>query len=141
MIPNDQLMNRIKRFHKRKSKDLQRMWTQGHSKEWVIWRALCALRTQTRIEKDNKRYLKFSDMVWVIAMKSFQDSFLMRDIKNYINYNFKLQTAARTAGNVRKRLEQAGYIRLENPQHPRSGYVLTTKARAFFIDLTELFTL
>jgi hypothetical protein len=122
------------------------MWTQGHSKEWVIWRALCALRTQTRIEKDNKRYLKFSDMVWVIAMKSFQvehgkDSFLMRDIKNYINYNFKLQTAARTAGNVRKRLEQAGYIRLENPQHPRSGYVLTTKARAFFIDLTELFTL
>lgn len=144
MITDEKMRSRIKRFWKRKSQNHLRYYANSFGKDYLIWKSLCALYTQERIEKNNKRYLRIQDFIWLIAMKQYMvesgaDKFFMKDIRLFMNYNFKTQKSAMTSVNVGKKLMKAGYLApLEG--HKR-GYILTMKARAFYTDLSDLFSI
>jgi hypothetical protein len=146
MITDEAMRHKIKRFHQRKSKNLQRFYANQYGKDLIIWRSLCAMHTQERIEKDQKRFLTTFNMTWLLAMKMYciekgVDSFFMRDIKSYMNYNFKQIKSSRNAVETGKKLKKAGYIMAENPMQQRGRLVLTMKARVFYQDLAELFSI
>lgn len=146
MITDKEMAAKIKRHHLRKSLTAQRYYVNQLGRDHIVWRALCALHTQERIEKDQKRYLTVQDMIWLIAMKQYvaesgSDKFYMRDIKRFINFNFKAGKSALSSVNRGKNLLRAGYVRLESELRPQGGYILTMKARAFYRDLGDLFSI
>lgn len=143
MITDDAMRRKIKSFHRRKSKDNVRYFANSYGKDHIIWRALCAFYTAERIEKDNKRFIRVTHMIWLLAMKQYvvdsgNDWFYMKDIKLYINFHFKQRKSAQLSVLVSKALLRAGYI-VYNGVHKRDGFMLTMKARAFYRDLDELF--
>lgn len=143
MISDDKMRGKIKTFHRRRSKENVRYYANSYAKDHIIWRSLCALYVQERIEKDNKRYLTFQKMIWLLAMKQYvvesgKDKFWMGEIKRYLNFHFKQKKSQRYAVSVTKSLLKAGYI-METGLHKTEGYMLTMKARAFYRDLDELF--
>lgn len=145
MISDEQLRRKIKSYHRRKSKNHVRYYANGFGKDHIIWRSLCALYTQERIEKDQKRYLTVNDMIWLIAMKQFvvesgKDTFFMRDIRRFIDFHFKQRRSALNAVNVSNKLLKAGYITNAGPTK-MWGYMLTMKARAFYRDLEDLISI
>jgi hypothetical protein len=144
MITDDQMRKKIKRHHKRKSRNKVRYYANSFGKDLIIWRSLCALHVQERTEKDMHRYITIRDMIWLIAMKQFivehgADSFYMKDIRRFMNYNFKQNKSALTSQIVLKTLLRSGHVMREGLGGNK--IVLTMKARAFYRDLDDLFSI
>jgi hypothetical protein len=144
MITDEQLRKKIKRHHKRKSRNAVRYFANSFGKDMIIWKSLCALHVQERTEKDMKRYINIRDMIWLIAIKQFlvehgADSFYMREIRRFMNYNFKQNKSALTSQMVLKTLLKSGHVMREGLAGNK--LVLTMKARAFYRDLDDLLSI
>lgn len=143
MIKDELVRKKVKSFHRRRSKQNIKYYVNSYGKDLIIWRCLCAFYTAERIEKENKRYLRVSHMIWLLAIKQYcieaeTDVFFMRDIKNYINRCFRQNKSAQLSVVVSKALLRGGYI-IQDGLSNRTGFMLTMKARAFYRDLDELF--
>lgn len=147
MIADEELRTRLKKHSRRKSKSAQRYYANQFGKDFIIWRSLTALYTQVRIEKENRRYLKLSEMIWLLAMKQFciesgKDRFLMGNVRRFMNYNFKQTKSIRFSVKVVDSLLRGGYIVRDNPNSTTAKYyALTMKARGFYRDLDDLFSI
>lgn len=146
MIEESIFRKKIKRQRRRSSRQRLAYYVNSFGTDHIIWRSLCALYTQLRIEKDQKRYLSLTDMIWLLAMKQFcvesgQDKFHMREVRRYMNFHFKTNRSAETSATISKRLIKSGYITLDGLPSTRTKYILTMKARAFYQDLYELFSI
>lgn len=149
MIEESVFSHKVKRHRRRWSRQRMAYHASSFGMDHIIWRSLCAMYTQVRIEKDQLRYLTFRDMTWLLAMKQFcvdsgQDAFHMREIRRYINFNFKSNVSAKTSMYAYKKLTKAGYLALdgfEGTVKRKSKIVLTMKARAFYQDLYKMFSI
>lgn len=146
MITEDVFRHKIKRQRRRSSKQRLAYFVNSYGTDHIVWRSLCALYTQVRIEKDQKRYLTFVDMVWLLAMKQYcvesgQDKFYMREIRRFLNFNFKSNRSGETSMVIANRLIDAGYLVRDGIPGLKTKYILTMKARAFYQDLYELFSI
>jgi hypothetical protein len=148
MITDEDLRKRIKKHHARKSKSMARYYANSFGeKDLIIWRSLCALYIQERIAKDQKRYLGIQHMIWLLAMKQYvvttgEDDFWVNDVRKFINNGFKQNKSLTTARKITDDLIRAGYLQKVNPDvQYRTPLCLTMKARAFYIDLADLFTI
>lgn len=84
-------------------------------------------------------------MIWLLAIKQYlvesgQDKFHMREIKRFLNFHFKQNKSSLSAIVVRNNLVRGGYIVREGITK-MSKYMLTMKARAFYVDLYELLSI
>lgn len=143
MISDKDLEEKIKRHHRRKSKNLMRYFANQFSVDHIIWRSLCAMQVQRRIEKDQHRFLQFDDFVWLLAIKQYvietgKDKFFRKTVRNFINFNFKQSKSSLTAIRRFERLEKSGFLYRDTVNGSKK-YMMTMKSRAFFRDLNDLF--
>lgn len=146
MITTEQMRDKIRRHRKRKSREEVSYRANSYGADRIIWMSLCAIYTQLRVEKDNKRYLTYVDMLWLLSIKQYlvesgNDKFHMREIKRFLNYSLKKNISGETMVKVAKKLQAAGYLVREGVNQQTSKWMITMKARAFYEDLYELLSI